>query len=112
MYKKEGRLCPLHKSKIFFHEFRLIEVYMPYCRVIRKFHHLNIFSLATGQKLKETHYLGVRHCSSMNPLSKYVSSGISLVVQWLGVCTSTEGTGVQSLVRELPSCTLSGLANK
>lgn len=73
MYKKEGRLCPLHKSKIFFHVFILIEVCMPCCRVIRKFHHLKIFSLATGQKVKETHYLGVRYCSFRNPLSKCIS---------------------------------------
>ena len=38
--------------------------------------------------------------------------GNSLAVQWLGLGTFTAGAQVQSLVRELRSCKLCGVAKK
>ena len=74
MNEKGGAVHSLHKNEIIFHAFRLIGVHMPCCRVIRKFHHWKIFPLAIGPRVRgsKKHYLGVRHCSFRNPLSKYI----------------------------------------
>ena len=37
-------------------------------------------------------------------LKKKLFTGMSLVVQWLGICLSMQGTQVQSLVQEDSMC--------
>ena len=51
-------------------------------------------------QIKRTPVVHLPYCFS----AKRHLSGISLVVQWLGICLPIQGTWVQSLVWEYPTC--------
>ena len=49
-------------------------------------------------------YFRIFQCCIINNIHLKISRGTSLVAQWLRICLPMQGTRIQSLVQEDPTC--------